>query len=57
MFTLQESLFDAVLPIILPLGATLGIFSLMSYKKWTSIKVILLIVIVSVIGGFFGILA
>ena len=57
MFNLQESLFDAVLPNILPLGATLGIFSLMSYKKWTSIKVILLIVIVSVIGGFFGILA
>lgn len=57
MFNLQESLFDAVLPNILPLGSTLGIFSLMSYKKWTSIKVILLIVIVSVIGGFFGILA
>lgn len=56
-FNLQESLFDAVLPNILPLGATLGIYGLMSYKKWTSIKVILLIIAVGVIGGLFGILA
>lgn len=57
VFNLQESLFDAVLPNILPLGATLGIYYLMSYKKWTSIKIILLIVAVSIVGGFFGILA
>lgn len=56
-FNLQESLFDAVLPNILPLGATLGIYWLMSYKKWTSIKIILLIVVISIIGGATGILA
>lgn len=56
-FSIQESLFDAVLPNILPLGATLGIYWLMSYKKWTSIKIILLIVVVSIIGGATGILA
>lgn len=56
-FNIQESLFDAVLPNILPLGATMGIFGLMAYKKWTSIKVILLIVVVGVVGGFFNILA
>ena len=56
-FNIQESLFDAVLPNILPLGATMGIFGLMSRKKWTSIKVILLIVAIGVIGGLFNILA
>lgn len=56
-FSLQESLFDAVLPNILPLGATMGIYGLMAYKKWTSIKVILLIVVVGIVGGFFNILA
>lgn len=56
-FNIQESLFDAILPNILPLGATLGIYWLMSYKKWTSIKIILLIVVVSIIGGATGILA
>ncbi len=57
VFSLQESLFDAVLPNILPFGATMGIYYLMSHRKWTSVKVILLIVAVSVVCGFFGILA
>lgn len=56
-FNIQESLFDAVLPNILPLGATMGIFGLMSRKKWTSIRIIFLIVAVGVIGGLFNILA
>ena len=56
-FNIQESLFDAILPNILPLGATMGIYGLMSYKKWTSIKIILLIVAIGIVGGFFGILA
>ena len=54
-FSLQESLFDAVLPNILPLGATLGVYGLMQ-KKWTSIKIILLMVLVGVVCGFFNIL-
>ncbi len=54
-FSLQESLFDAVLPNILPLAATMGIYGLMQ-KKWTSIKIILLIVVVGVVCGFFNIL-
>lgn len=56
-FNIQESLFDAILPNILPLAATMGIYGLMSYKKWTSVKIILLVIAVSVVGGFFGILA
>ena len=55
-FKLQESLFDAVLPNILPLTATLAIYGAMVYRHWTSIKVILAIVAVGIVGGFFGIL-
>ena len=54
-FALQESLFDAVLPNILPLGVTLGVYGLMQ-KKWNSIRIILLIVAVGVVGGLLGIL-
>ena len=54
-FALQESLFDAVLPNILPLGVTLGVYGLMQ-KKWTSIRIILVIVAVGIVGGLLGIL-
>lgn len=56
-FVIQEALFDAVLPNILPLGATMGIYYLMAYKKWTSIKIIGLVIVVGIVGGFFNILA
>lgn len=55
-FSLQESLFDAVLPNILPLGLTLGVYGLMQ-KKWTSVKIIILMVAIGVVGGIFNILA
>ena len=55
-FSIQESLFDAVLPNILPLGVTMGVYGLMQ-KKWTSVKIILVIVAVGIVGGLFNILA
>jgi len=55
-FSLQESLFDAVLPNILPLGVTMGVYGLMQ-KKWTSLKIIGVIVAVGIVGGLFNILA
>ena len=55
-FALQESLFDAVLPNILPLGVTMGVYGLMQ-KKWTSVKIILTIVLVGIVGGLLNILA
>lgn len=55
-FALQESLFDAVLPNILPLGFTMGVYALMQ-KKWTSVKIILAIVIIGIVGGLTTILA
>lgn len=56
-FNVQTQLFDAVMPKILPLGFTMLTYWLMKEKRWTSIKVILLIVIIGVIGGLTGILA
>lgn len=55
-FSIQESLFDAVLPNLLPLGLTMGVYGLMQ-KKWTSVKIILVMVAIGVVGGVFNILA
>lgn len=55
-FSLQTDLFDKVMPSILPLGATLGIYGLLK-KRWSSIKVIGLIIVVGIVGGLTGILA
>ncbi|MDY5232576.1 MAG: PTS system mannose/fructose/sorbose family transporter subunit IID [Faecalicoccus sp.] len=54
-FNVQETLFDAVMPKILPLGFTMLVYWLMK-KRWTSIKIIILIVIIGVVGGLTGIL-
>lgn len=56
-FVVQEALFDAVMPKILPFGFTMLVYWLMASKKWSSIKIIILIVIIGVIGGLTGILA
>jgi PTS system mannose-specific IID component len=55
-FDVQKSLFDAVMPKILPLGFTMLTYWLMKEKRWTSLKVILLIVVIAVIGGLTGVL-
>ncbi len=43
-------------PGILPFGFTMLVYWLMK-KRWTSIKIIILIVIIGIIGGLTGILA
>ena len=55
-FNVQTQLFDAVMPGILPFGFTMLVYWLMK-KRWTSIKIIILIVIIGIIGGLTGILA
>lgn len=55
-FNLQTSLLDTVMPGVLPLGVTLLIHRLLN-KRWTSIKIIILIIAIGVIGGLTGILA
>ncbi|MEG0736583.1 MAG: PTS system mannose/fructose/sorbose family transporter subunit IID, partial [Longicatena sp.] len=55
-FNVQTQLFDAVMPGILPFGFTMLVYWLMK-KRWTSIRIILLIVVIGIIGGLTGVLA
>ncbi len=55
VFSIQEQLFDAILPKVLPLLLTLGVYKLLQ-KGHSSIRVMLYIVAVGVIGGLTGIL-
>ena len=55
-FSLQTSLFDAILPGMLPLLLTLGCYKLLD-KKVSSVKVMLLLVLVGIVGGYFKFLA
>lgn len=54
-FNLQKDLFDAVMPCILPLGVTMGVYGLLK-KRLSSIKIIGIIIAVAVVGGLTGIL-
>ena len=54
-FNFQTDFFDTIMPNILPLAATMGIFGLLK-KRWSSIKIILLIIAVGVVFGFTGVL-
>ena len=56
-FVVQKSLFDAVMPKILPFAFTFLVYWLMASKKWSSLKVIGLIIVIAVVGGLTGILA
>ncbi len=56
LFNLQSQLLDTILPGLLPLLLTLGSYFLLK-KGWSSVKVILLVVAVGLVGGLLGILA
>lgn len=56
VFSIQEKLFDAILPSMLPLLLTLGCYKLLKSGK-SSVLVMLLIILVGVIGGLTGILS
>lgn len=55
-FSMQEQLFDAILPSILPLLLTLGCYKLLKAGK-SSVLVMLVIIAIGVIGGLTGILS
>lgn len=55
-YNIQESFLDAVCPKILPLGMTLLVYYLMNKKRWSSLKIIGLIIAIGIIGGATGIL-
>lgn len=56
-FNIQEKLFDAVFPKVLPLCATMLVYYLMNNKKVKTSTMLLIIVVVSIVGGLLGILA
>ncbi|MCW6659578.1 PTS system mannose/fructose/sorbose family transporter subunit IID [Aerococcaceae bacterium NML191292] len=49
-----QNILDGVLPYLLPLTITLGLYYLITYKKWTPIKCILLLLAIGIGGAFFG---
>ena len=55
-FSMQEQLFDAILPSVLPLLLTLGCYKLLKAGK-SSVLVMLVIIAIGVIGGLTGILS
>lgn len=55
-FSIQEQLFDAILPSMLPLLLTLGCYKLLKAGK-SSVLVMLVIIAIGVIGGLTGILS
>lgn len=54
-FNFQKDLFDTIMPNILPLATTMGVLGLLK-KRWSSIKIILLIIAVGIVFGFTGVL-
>ena len=56
-YSIQENFLDAICPNILPLGMTMLIYYLMSKRRWSSVKIIGLIIVIGVVGGVTGILA
>ena len=54
-FNIQTMLFDAILPQLLPLLITLGVFKLLGSEKWNATKIMILLIAIGFIGGCIGI--
>ena len=55
-FDLQANFFDMIMPKILPLLLTLGVFYLMDKKGWSSLKTMLWLIVAGVVLGLIGII-
>lgn len=53
---LQTDILDAIMPSLLPVIVTVIIYKLLGSKKWGATKLILLIIAISLVCSFFGIL-
>lgn len=56
VYNFQENFLDVMCPSILPLVMTMLIYYLMSKKRWSSIRIIILIIAIGIVGGLTGIL-
>ena len=54
-FPLQTRLFDAIMPNLLPLLLAFGVLKLLGNEKWSSLKVMLLLIVVFFVCGMFNI--
>jgi PTS system mannose-specific IID component len=54
--SLQEQIFDRIMPGVLPLLLTLSVWYLMDKKKWSAAKVVLAIIVFAAVMVFFGIM-
>jgi PTS system mannose-specific IID component len=52
---IQTEILDRILPSLLPVGLTYLVYKLMGSKKWTTTKIILLILVISMLLSFLGI--
>ena len=50
-----QSILDGVLPKMIPLALTLGLYFLMKKKKWTPVLCIGALLVLGIVGAFFGI--
>jgi PTS system N-acetylgalactosamine-specific IID component len=50
-----QSILDGVLPKMIPLALTLGLYFLMKTKGWTPVKCIAALLVLGLVGAFFGI--
>lgn len=56
VLNLQDGIFDQILPGLLPVLLTALVYWLMEKKKWGFLQVILTLIVISLVGSFFGIL-
>lgn len=56
VFDLQANFFDAIMPKILPLLLTLGVYYLMDKKGWSALKTMLILIVAGVVLGLVGII-
>ena len=55
-YSIQQNFLDMMCPKILPLAVTMLIYYLMNKKRWSSVKIIGLIIAIGIVGGLTGIL-
>lgn len=54
--SLQTDVIDKIMPALLPVLLTALVYWLLGKKWWTPVKIILLLVVVSLVGAYFGVL-
>ncbi len=50
-----QNILDGVLPKLIPLTITLGLYFLIKKKGWTPVRCIVLLLVIGIVGAFFGI--